>query len=93
MRRVWLPAAADDVLAGDLMASTRIGKLLAGYRDRAPADSDAIAGALNAVSQMIVDFPCIKGMDINPLLADADGLRMPTEADRRMPTDDADRRC
>lgn len=86
----------DDVLAGDLMASTRIGKLLAGYRDRAPADSDAIAGALNAVSQMIVDFPCIKGMDINPLLADADGVVAldarieiePAEIDRKGPNPD-----
>ncbi|WP_048646845.1 bifunctional acetate--CoA ligase family protein/GNAT family N-acetyltransferase [Nitratireductor soli] len=64
----------DDVLAGDLIDSTRIGKLLAGYRDRAPADRAAIAEALNAMSQMIVDFPCIKGMDINPLLADRDGV-------------------
>jgi acetyltransferase len=63
----------DDVLAGDLIARTRIGRLLAGFRDRAPADRRAIAGALNGLSQMIVDFPCIVSMDINPLLADADG--------------------
>ena len=48
----------------------RIGKLLAGYRDRKPADRGAIVAALNAMSQMIVDFPCIVGMDINPLLAE-----------------------
>jgi acetyltransferase len=64
----------DDVLAGDLIDRTRIGRLLAGFRDRKPADRAAIADALNGLSQMIVDFPCIAGMDINPLLADADGI-------------------
>lgn len=64
----------DDVLAGDLIDQTRIGRLLAGFRDRKPADRAAISRALNGVSQMIVDFPCIVGMDINPLLADSDGV-------------------
>ncbi len=64
----------DDVLAGDLIERTRIGRLLAGFRDRKPADRAAIAYALNAVSQMVVDFPCIVSMDINPLLADSDGV-------------------
>ena len=63
----------DDVLAGDLIERTRIGRLLAGFRDRKPADRAAIVAALNGLSQMIVDFPCIVAMDINPLLADADG--------------------
>lgn len=63
----------DDVLAGDLIERTRIGRLLAGFRDRKPADRQAIASALNALSQMIVDFPCIASVDINPLLADAEG--------------------
>ena len=64
----------DDVLADDLIARTRIGRLLAGFRDREPADRAAIAAALNALSQMVVDFPCLVSVDINPLLADADGV-------------------
>lgn len=64
----------DDVLAGDLIEQTRIGRLLAGFRDRKPADRGAIVIALNGVSQMIVDFPCVVSLDINPLLADADGV-------------------
>jgi acetyltransferase len=64
----------DDVLAADLVSRTRVGRLLAGYRDRAPADQKAIAAALNGLSQLIVDMPCIVGIDINPLLADADGV-------------------
>lgn len=64
----------DDVLAGDLIDRTRIGRLIAGFRDRKPADRAAIVAALAGVSQMIVDFPCIAAMDINPLLADEDGV-------------------
>lgn len=64
----------DDVLAGDLIGQTRIGRLLAGFRDRKPADRQAIVAALNGLSQMIVDFPCLVSMDINPLLADAEGV-------------------
>ncbi|MGB3644949.1 MAG: bifunctional acetate--CoA ligase family protein/GNAT family N-acetyltransferase [Mesorhizobium sp.] len=64
----------DDVLAGDLIERTRMGRLLAGFRDRPAADREAIAAALNGMSQMVVDFPCIAAVDINPLLADADGI-------------------
>lgn len=64
----------DDILAGDLIDRTRIGRLLAGYRDRRPTDRTAMIAALNGLSQMIVDFPCLVAMDINPLLADADGV-------------------
>ena len=64
----------DDVLAGDLIDRTRVGRLLAGYRDRKPADLRAISLALNGLSQMIVDFPCIVSVDINPLLADSEGV-------------------
>lgn len=63
----------DDVLAGDLIERTRIGRLLAGFRDREPADRASLSAALNGLSQLIVDFPCIEAVDINPLLADAAG--------------------
>ena len=64
----------DDVLAADVIARTRIGRLLAGYRDRPPADRAALLKSLNAISQMIVDFSCIVSVDINPLLADDRGV-------------------
>lgn len=64
----------DDVLAGDLIDRTRIGRLLAGYRDRPAANREAISRALNALSRMIVDFACIVSLDINPLIADSDGV-------------------
>lgn len=64
----------DDVLAGDLIDQTRVARLLAGYRDRKPADRGAIIGALRGLSQMVVDFPAIVSLDVNPLLADANGV-------------------
>ncbi len=64
----------DDVLAGDLIESTRVASLLAGYRDRKPADRRAINLALASLSQLVIDFPCIVSIDVNPLLADKDGV-------------------
>ena len=63
----------DAVLAGDLIDATRISRLLKGYRDRPPADRDAIVRALLGLSQLATDFPAIVAADINPLLADANG--------------------
>ena len=64
----------DDVLAGDLIDRTRVGRLLAGYRDVPPAARYAIVGALVALSQLATDLPMITSIDINPLLADATGV-------------------
>ena len=64
----------DEVLAGELIDRTRVSRLLAGYRDRPPADRAAVVRALLGLSQLTVDFPAIVGIDVNPLLADADGV-------------------
>jgi acetyltransferase len=63
----------DEVLAADLIDRTRISRLLKGYRDVAPADRHAIVAALIALSQLAIDFPMIASIDINPLLAAANG--------------------
>ena len=64
----------NRVLARDLVSRTRVSKLLAGFRDRAPADLDAVCDVLIAVSQMLADLPEIAELDINPLWADAHGV-------------------
>ena len=61
-------------LARDLVARTRIARLLAGYRDRPPADMQAIHRTLQQVSQLLVDMAEITELDINPLLADETGV-------------------
>jgi len=61
-------------LAGELIQRTRIAKLLRGYRDRPPADDLAIRRAICRVAQIAVDLPEIAELDINPLLADGQGV-------------------
>lgn len=61
-------------LAEDLMARTRVHRLLTGYRDRPRVDLDAIALTLMKVSQLVIDVPEIVELDINPLLADPSGV-------------------
>jgi acetyltransferase len=62
------------VLARDMVSRTRVAKLLAGYRNRPPADIDAICRTLIQVAQLITDIPEIAELDINPLLADSAGV-------------------
>ncbi len=61
-------------LARDLVSRTRVWRLLQGYRDRPPVDMDALCLTLVQISQMIVDIPEIMELDINPLLADENGV-------------------
>ena len=72
-RAIALPPL-NRVLARELISRTRVAKLLAGYRDHPPAAFDAIADTLIALSQMLADLPELAELDINPLLADADGV-------------------
>lgn len=61
-------------LAQDMIRRTRISRLLGGYRDRPPANLSAVADVLVSLSDLVVDFPEIAELDINPLLADAEGV-------------------
>ena len=64
----------DLKLARDLMRQTRVWHLLQGYRDCPAADIDAIAQALVRLSSLVAHHPEIREVDINPLLADGDGV-------------------
>ena len=61
-------------LAREMIARTKVSRLLKGYRDHPPAALDAIALTLVHLSQLICDFPQIAELDINPLLANEDGV-------------------
>jgi acetyltransferase len=63
----------DRPLARDLMRQTRINRLLEGYRDRPPADLDAIVTVIVRLGELVVAHPEIREIDINPLLADDAG--------------------
>jgi acetyltransferase len=72
-RCIGLPPLSIN-LALDMIGRTRVSKLLAGYRDRKPADLNAVAGALVSLSELVVDIPEIAELDINPLLVDSEGV-------------------
>lgn len=61
-------------LATAMIETTRIGKLLTGYRNRPATDIPAIARALVNLSQLVADHPQIVDLDVNPLLADEHGI-------------------
>lgn len=61
-------------LAGMLMDETRIARLLAGYRDRPPAKREAVALTLVKLAQLAAELAEVAELDINPLLADAEGV-------------------
>jgi acetyltransferase len=64
----------DMVLARDLVQRTRAGKLLTGYRGCPPAKLDAVCDVLIRVAHLVTDIAEVAELDINPLLADSDGV-------------------
>jgi len=72
-RAIGLPPL-NERLARDLIAQTHIGALLGGYRGHPAADQRALTDAMLKVSQMACDLPALAELDINPLLADAEGV-------------------
>jgi acetyltransferase len=64
----------NKALALDTISRTRVSKLLAGYRNRPAADLDAVSQVLIQVAHLAAELPEVAELDINPLLADAQGV-------------------
>jgi acetyltransferase len=64
----------DLRLADDLIRQTRISRILNAYRDIPAADRNAVALTLVKLAQLAADFPEIREVDLNPLLADENGV-------------------
>ena len=64
----------DLGLAYDLIGRTRVARILKTYRDVPAADERAVALLLVKVAQLAADLPEVRELDINPFLADADGV-------------------
>lgn len=58
----------NRLLARRMMEDTRILPLLKGYRNHPPADLEKLEELLIRLSQLVIDFPEIVEMDINPVL-------------------------
>jgi acetyltransferase len=72
-RAIGLPPL-NAPLAQAMIAQTRVARLLQGWRDVPAADVEAIAQVLQALSELLALEPRIAEIDINPLLADAQGV-------------------
>ena len=64
----------DLNLARDLIARTRVARLLRAYRNVPAAREDEVALVLVKLAQLAADVPEIRELDINPLLADDAGV-------------------
>src|SRR4051794_33977072 len=64
----------NTTLARRMMESTKIFTALKGVRGRKPVDIAALEDLLVRFSQLVVEQPWIKELDINPLLASSDRL-------------------
>jgi acetyltransferase len=58
----------NRLLAHRLMQETKAFALLKGYRNRPPADLEQLEEMIMRLSQLLIDFPDIAELDLNPLL-------------------------
>lgn len=61
-------------LARDLIDRTRVSHLLQGFRGLPPVDLPGIEQVICRVSQLVIELPEVIELDINPLLAHANGV-------------------
>ena len=64
----------NSTLAARLMEQTKILKALRGVRGRKPVDLPALETLLVRFSELVVEQPRLREIDINPVLASADHL-------------------
>jgi acetyltransferase len=72
-RAIGLPPL-NLVLAREMILRTRVSRMLAGFRNRPPADVDAVAATLVKLSELLIRVPEVVELDINPLLAGPNGI-------------------
>ena len=64
----------DLSLARGLIEQTHVVRALRDYRDVPAADIDAVALLLVKLSQLSADIPEVRELELNPVLADSDGV-------------------
>ena len=72
-RAVALPPL-NSFLARDMIGRTRVARLLDAFRSLPPARLDAVVDVLLRVSGLVCEIPHIQELDINPLMADEEGV-------------------
>ncbi len=66
-------APVSEVDAQEMLSSIRGARLLEEFRGEAGADREALIEAIQRISQLVVDHPEIRELDVNPLLAFSEG--------------------
>jgi acetyltransferase len=64
----------NRMLASDLIDRTRVSRMLGHFRGMPAVHQDRLVDALIRVSELACELPCLRELDINPLLADEDGV-------------------
>jgi acetyl coenzyme A synthetase (ADP forming)-like protein len=70
---VFRIAPVDDLEACAMLSAIRGAPLLGAFRGRAASDRTALGSVIRRLGQLALDFPEILELDINPLLARAEG--------------------
>ena len=60
-------------LARELISRTRVSKMLDRFRGKPAVDLDALIDVLLKISDLACELPCVRELDINPLLVDQHG--------------------
>ncbi|WP_051133020.1 acetate--CoA ligase family protein [Nocardia paucivorans] len=71
---VFRAAPCTELEVTEMIAETRVNRLLDGYRGRVPVDRTALTTLLVRVSALIAAHPEIDELDLNPVLADGSGI-------------------
>ena len=79
-----------DTDARELISSVRAARLLQGYRGQEAVDTDALAEVLLRVSRLADDLPEVAELDLNPVIARADGCQAADARIRVVPAEPAD---
>jgi acetyltransferase len=64
----------DSMLIEDMISKTRVAKLLGTFRGMPAIDRLALHQVMQAVSRMVCELPELASLDINPLVADENGV-------------------
>jgi acyl-CoA synthetase (NDP forming) len=68
-----VPFTEDE--ASDMISEIKAYPILKGYRNTPPADTKAITDILLSTSRLMIDYPLIKEIDLNPILVYKKGAK------------------
>lgn len=68
-------APISEQEASDMITEVKAFPILKGYRGQPPADIDAIVKTLLNTSKLVMDYPEIKELDLNPIMVYENGIK------------------